>query len=169
MKSFATKALPAKPARLAPSSLLSKSEVWLQHELDVATLNAEKNRSIQDSVDASGRATRSQSTNKKSVSTSSADTHMADSQISSRTDLATLSASQKSSFKLQESSIIEPGHLLISKQRVAEGQSAGVGSLQTQFQSMIGEWGCAIKQAMFPEEMALNDDARHSRQLLILL
>lgn len=169
MKSFATKALPAKPARLAPPSLLSKSEVWLQHELDVATLNAEKNRSIQDSVD--GRATRPQSTNKykKSLSKSSADTHMADSHISSRTDSATLSAGQKSSFKLQESSIVEQGHLLISKQRVAEGQSAGIGSLQTQFQSMIGEWGCAIKQAMFPEEMALNDDARHSGQLLILL
>ena len=49
MKAFASKGLPAKSGRNVPASLRPMSEMWIQRELDVAALNAQKNRSIHDS------------------------------------------------------------------------------------------------------------------------
>jgi hypothetical protein len=165
MKPFATKALSATTA--APS-FGPKSELWIQHELDVATLNAEKNRSIQGSV---VRA-RPQSSRKKSVliTASDAQTQRADPHISTRSKSVTLSVCEKPLNKIQELSTnnLSQGYRLISKQGVAEEHSKGISSLRTQIQCMIGEWSCAIKQAIFQEEMGLND-SQHTPQLLVLL
>ncbi len=157
MKSFVTKALPVKSARLATTSLRPMSEVLIQHELDVAVLNAQKNRSIKD------HATRSPS--KKTDLKSASNIQEAQLHILSREYSVTFSDSPKSTTKLQESSVNNQKHPLISKQGVA---AEGISSLQTQLQNMIGEWSCAIKHAIFHEEMELNEDTRHSSQLLKL-
>jgi hypothetical protein len=46
VKAFASIGLPAKSGRNVPASLRPMSEMWIQRELDVAALNAQKNRSI---------------------------------------------------------------------------------------------------------------------------
>jgi hypothetical protein len=154
------------PATLTTDCLRPMSEVWIQNELDVAALNAKKNRLIQDSVD-DRATTRQRSPSKKSELKSASDSHKADPKVSPRTDLITMSVCQISSTEVQ--SISDQGHLLISKHAVEESHSTGISSLRTQLYDMIGEWSCVFKQAMFQEDVALNEDSRHNPQLLILL
>ena len=170
MKSLATKSLKSmspKSLKVAAPSLRPKSEVWIQHELDVAALNAEKNRSIQDK--AYGRTTRPPSSSKKSVLKFAEDTRKAEPHISPITNSPTQSMGQIPSNKLQRESTFNKSHPAISKQELVEVHSTAISLIQTQLHSMIGEWSCAIKQAIFHEEIALNEDNRHATQLLILL
>jgi hypothetical protein len=135
--------------------------VWIQHELDVAALNAQKNRLIQDNG-----PTNPHSVTKKSMSKSAVDLHRADLQNSSGANSVT--DCQTTSTKLQASSINNQVYPQSIEQGV-EGHSTGISSLQTRFQTMIDEWSCVIKQAIFHEEMGLNEDRRHTPQLLVLL
>jgi hypothetical protein len=164
MKSFASKILPAKP--VGTSSLRSKSEVWIQRELDVAALNAEKNRLIHDSVD--GRAAEPHSSSKKSVRKSNADTHRADPKLPSKSD----TLRQNNSPKLQESSANNQMNVLIFEQEVVKEQRrehTGINSLPSQFQSAMIEWSSFIKQTIFNQDMGLNEVRPHVPQMLILL
>ncbi len=168
MKQFATKGQSAQPAQYAIASLRPKSEVWIQQELDVAILNAEKNRSIQD---VSRRTTRSPSSSKTSVLKSASSPYRAYPSTTSRAKSVTLNVDEKTSTKLQKSnqSTFDQESLPISKKRVGGEQTPDAGSLQTQIQCMIGEWSYAIKQAIFQEEIELNEDTRHTPQVLVLM
>ncbi len=162
MKSSATKTVQAKPPKPATASLRPKSDVWIQHELDIATANAQKNRSIRDGV---VRATRPNSAGRKSVWTSAQVTHRTDLPISPRAD--SITTVQKSSIKFQETSIQNQGLPPMPSSNRVEGHSSEMSSLQTQFHSMIGEWSFVIKQAIFHDDV--NEVRRHTPQLLILL
>ena len=161
MKPFATKALPAKSAKNVPPSLRPMSEAWIQRELDVAALNAQKNRSIHDSVDG-----RSQSASKKPACLGSSPNSYS---APHKPTPETLVVNQQTSLMLQESTISDKGHPLIFKQEVVLGHSTDISSLHTHFQSMISGWGGMIKQAIFHEDLGLNEDRLHAPQLLILL
>ncbi len=151
----------------ASPSFQPKSEVWIQHELDVASLNAEKNRSIQDG--AHDRVTRPHSESKKSVLKSTSDMHRADQRITRRPKSVTLSVSQKSSNKPHESSTNNQGYPLISKQILVEEHNKGINLLPFQIQNVLDEWSCAIKQAIFHDDMGLNVNIRHAPQDLVLM
>ena len=171
MMSSATKSLQVKPEA---TYLRSKSESWIQHELDVAILNAEKNRSIQASAVSFTRSQSSGSSKKSSLKPVLSDSHKPDptyispkTRTSPRTKTVTLSVSSEKPTEMSSSS--NKRYPQISNQGVVVEQRTGINSLQTQIQDMIGGWGCAIKQAIFQEEMGLNEDPRRSPQLLVLL
>jgi hypothetical protein len=70
---------------------------------------------------------------------------------------------------LQESTINDTGYPLIFKEEVVMGHSTDMSPLHTQFQNMISGWGGMIKQAIFHEEMELNEDRRHALQMQMLI
>ncbi len=153
------------PAQPVTNLLRTKSEGWIQRELDAAKLNAEKNRSIKD--DGDERATRPHSARRRPVSKSASDLYNAESHTLSRASLLPLKNSHISPTNMKESS--SNNHKLISKPRVVEEQSKGISSLQYQVQSMLGEWSFAIKHAIFQDDLGLNEDLQHTPQLLVLL
>ena len=156
----------SKSAALAVPSLRPKSEVWIQRELNVAASNAQKNRSIP--VDC--HAARPASSSKKCVLTYAPkpDALKDDPQISRQATSEPFTVrpkSLKSSTSLEDlESSINKGHSLNSNQ---EGNSTGISSLQTQLHNIIGEWSCSIKQAIFPDDMGLNE-SRHSNWLTLV-
>ena len=151
-------------AEYAAPCLRPKSEVWIQHELDLAILNAEKNRSIQ--VSEVDRATKKRSTKTKSVLKSSSDAQRTGAMLPQKTNPVSLNVSQRPSY--EESSTNNQDLLHISGPGFVEEQSTGINTLQTQIQSFISEWSCALKQAMFQEEIG-SDNARHAAQLLVIV
>jgi hypothetical protein len=165
--SLAKKAISVKTAKVAAPSLRPMSEVGIQHELDVAILNAEKNRLIQDTMDRREASTARPYTSRKLQSTADAqkpDLHV----LHPKKSLKLIGAGHLTSTKeQQEPPINSQEHQVNSKQGV--GHSTTISSIQTQLHGMIGEWSCAIKQVFFHEEMELNEDIRQPTQLLILL
>ncbi len=151
----------------AAPCLRPKSEVWIQHELDLAVLNAEKNRSIIVNVEDCARRIQSASRRKKSVLKLSSDVQRIDPNISQKIKSAPSNVRQRPSHKLQDSPTNNQGRQNSDK-GVVEEQSTGINSLQTQIQSMINEWSCAIKLAIFQGEMEY-ENTRHAPQQLVIV
>ena len=147
-------------ATLVTPSLRPKSELWIQHELDVAVLNAKKNRRIR--VD--DHATGPHQSSKKSVLTSE-EAISADPQLSPSTGSVSAELGQKYLTHYQELQWPMYGHGYppISEQGV-EGHNSGINTLQTQFQIILSEWSCVIKQAIFHDDVGVKacGDLRNS-------
>jgi hypothetical protein len=146
MKSNARKAPGARPGPIQ-----QKSELWIQRELDTAKLNAKKNRLMKDNL-----VTRSSSMI-KTIPLKPASDVVPELRESSRaipTHRAT-HVSMLSCDTLKDSSNKKQEHPLIFNQSVEELR-IGIDSLHNQVQDMFGEWGCAIKDAIFHEDLGLN-------------